>query len=129
MGDGRWNDGTAAAQGTNTAPTSGHATTTANGNLLIGVVMTADFVSVTPGASFTLRDAVPANPSAKLAVEDRIQATAGSAAATASVGGQHQLGGRARGVQSQALAFRLRFLMLPGLPLWRRVVGRSRRDL
>ena len=79
-------DVTAAAQGTSAAPASGNATTTGNGELLIGVVMTADFVSVAAGSGYTLRDVVPANPSAKLAVEDRVQTTTGSAAATASLG-------------------------------------------
>jgi len=79
-------DVTAAAQGTSAAPASGNAATTGNGELLIGVVMTADFVSVAAGSGYTLRDVLPANPSAKLAVEDRVQTTAGSAAATASLG-------------------------------------------
>ena len=79
-------DVTAAAQGTSTAPTTGNVATTANGDLLIGVIMTADPASVTAGTGFTLRDAVPANPSAKLAVEDRVQPAAGSTAGTASLG-------------------------------------------
>jgi len=47
--------------------------------------MTADPATVTAGAGFTLRDAVPAAPNVKLAVEDRVQSTAGSAAAAASL--------------------------------------------
>jgi len=78
-------DVTAAAQGTGAAPASGNITTTGNGELLIGVVMTADFASVTAGSGYALRDVVPANPGAKLAVEDRVQTTAGSAAATTSL--------------------------------------------
>jgi hypothetical protein len=78
-------DVTAAAQGTSAAPTSGNAATTADGDLLIGVIMTADPATVTAGPGFTLRDAVPAAPNAKLAVEDRVQSTSGSAAAAASL--------------------------------------------
>ncbi len=79
-------DVTAAAQGTSAAPTSGNATTTANGDLLIGVFSTADPLNVTPGTGFALSSAVPANPNAKLAVADRVQTAAGSAAAAASLG-------------------------------------------
>jgi hypothetical protein len=79
-------DVTAATQGTGTALTSGAATTTASGDLVIGAFMTANSASVTAGAGFTLRDTVPANPSAKLAVADRVQAAAGSTAAASTVG-------------------------------------------
>ena len=79
-------DGTAAAQGSSTSPNSGSATTTANGDLLIGVIMTADSANIIAGSGYTRRTTVPSPTSAKLAVEDRLQATAGQTAATASFG-------------------------------------------
>jgi hypothetical protein len=78
-------DVTSAAQGTSASPNAGTVATTANGDLLIGTVMTANPRSLTAGSGWTLRDSVPANPNAKLAVEDTVKATAGSQAATATL--------------------------------------------
>ena len=75
-----------AAQGSNASPNSGGVTTTANGDLLLGAVMTADAETFTAGSGFQIGESVPAAPNAKLIVEYRIQATAGSASATATMG-------------------------------------------
>lgn len=79
-------DVTASAQGTSTAPTTGPLTTTSNGDLLLGAIMTANPATVTAGSGYTRRVSVPANPSSKFAVEDLVQTTVGSAAVTASLG-------------------------------------------
>ena len=69
-------DMTAAAQGSGTTLNSGSATTTANGDLILGEVATADGVTYTAGTGYTIEERVPAPPS-KLIVEDTIQALAG----------------------------------------------------
>ena len=74
-----------AAQGTSTAPDSGTVTTTAAGDLLLGAIVTANGASPTAGSGYTAEDRVPAAPGTKLFIEDRIQATAGTAAANASL--------------------------------------------
>jgi uncharacterized repeat protein (TIGR01451 family) len=71
-------DGTASAQGISAAAISGSTTTTVSGDLMLGVIMTADMRVFTPGSGYTLREHV----SAKLFIEDRIQATAGAASAS-----------------------------------------------
>ncbi|MGB2713484.1 MAG: Ig-like domain-containing protein [Vicinamibacterales bacterium] len=76
----------AAAEGSGTAPNSGTATTTTDGALLIGIIMTANPATVTAGSGYTIRSAVPGTTNAKLVVEDRVQSTAGPAGATATLG-------------------------------------------
>ena len=76
-------DGTVAAQANNSSPNSGSVTTTTAGDLLLGAVMSANGRTYTAGTSFTIQDRVPAAPNTKLISEDRIQSSAGSAAATA----------------------------------------------
>jgi len=78
-------DGVAAAQGSGTVPNSGTATTTMNGELVVGMISTANPTIFTAGNSFVLEEQVPASPNAKLIVEDRILATAGSVAAGGSL--------------------------------------------
>lgn len=78
-------DITSGAEGASTNPHSGTVTTTADGDLLIAALMTADPVNVTAGSGWTLRDNVPANPNAKLAVEDAVQTAAGARSATAAL--------------------------------------------
>jgi uncharacterized repeat protein (TIGR01451 family) len=75
-------DVTTAAQGTGTAMSSGTMTTTANNDLVLGLLSTADAATFTAGAGFVIQERVPAAPNSKLAVEDRIQPTAGAIAAT-----------------------------------------------
>jgi hypothetical protein len=78
-------DVTATVAGSSASPSSGSAITTASGDLLIGVVSTESYRTITPGSGYTLRAAVSAAPSTVLMVEDRIQATAGAASATATL--------------------------------------------
>ncbi len=78
-------DVTAAAALSSASPSSGSATTTASGDLLIGVVSTESYRTVTAGSGYTLRAAVAAAPSTVLMVEDRIQTTAGAVSATATL--------------------------------------------
>jgi hypothetical protein len=75
-------DVTSAAQGSSAAPSSGTATTTSSGDLLIGMLSTANPRTFTPGSGYVLQELVPAAPNAKLAVESRIQAAAGPTSAT-----------------------------------------------
>jgi hypothetical protein len=75
-------DGVHTASGTGVSPSSGTVTTTANGDLLIGVVSTGEVANFTPGSGFAVEGAVPALPGAKLVAEDAVLATAGTIAAT-----------------------------------------------
>ena len=77
-------DGTAAAQGTGTSVNSGTTTTTANGDLVIGLVSTATSSTVTPGTGFVAEERV-STKATRLMVEDRRQAAAGAMAATATL--------------------------------------------
>jgi hypothetical protein len=77
-------DVTAAAQGNSISPNSGTVTTTANGDLLLGVSTTAD-AAVTAGSGYTLEQLVPLQGT-RLTVEDQIQNSAGPASATLTLG-------------------------------------------
>lgn len=76
---------TAQAQGTSTAPSSGNATTSANGDLLLGAIATADALAFTEGTGFEMSEFVPAEPNTKLGVEYQIQTLAGASSATVSL--------------------------------------------
>ena len=78
-------DATTAATTTSTSPDTGSLTTTANGDLLLAMVSTADSTTFTVGSSYTIRDFVPAEPNTKLITEDQIQSSAGTASATATL--------------------------------------------
>ena len=78
-------DVTSVAQGSGTSPSSGSLQTSVNGALLVGGIMTANSSTVTAGVGYTVRTSVPSSSSAKLVVEDRVQAAAGGATATASL--------------------------------------------
>jgi len=78
-------DATVAQQETNSTPSSGSTTTSANGELLLGLVSTGDPENFTAGSGYTIRGFVPAEPSTKLISEDRIQQAAGTASATATI--------------------------------------------
>ena len=78
-------DGVAAVQGSGTAPNSGTATSTTSGELVIGVISTANPTIFTAGNSFVVEEQVPASPNAKLIVEDSILATTGPVAADGSL--------------------------------------------
>jgi hypothetical protein len=71
-----------------TSPSSGSATTTSPGDLVIGVFSTQSNQTVTPGAGFTTRASVGAAPNTMLMVADRIVATPSSVAATATLSSQ-----------------------------------------
>jgi hypothetical protein len=74
-------DVTSSAENTG-LPNSGTVTTTADGDLLLGVEITGDANSVSAGAGYKIEDQVPGLPGTKLSVEDQIQKSAGPAAAT-----------------------------------------------
>jgi len=77
----------AVTQGNSATPNSGAtATTTANGDLLLGAILTADQEAYTAGSGYTIEESVPGEPGTKLIVEDQIQATAGTASASATLG-------------------------------------------
>jgi hypothetical protein len=78
-------DEEAAAQGTSTAPNSGNFTTTANGDLLLGAVLTGGTATFTGGSGYTIEESVPAEPNTKLIAEDQVQTSAGAASASASL--------------------------------------------
>ncbi|HKV64028.1 MAG TPA: IPT/TIG domain-containing protein [Candidatus Acidoferrum sp.] len=75
----------AAAQGTGTTPNSGNATTTAGGDLVLGMVVTANGATMTAGSGFTIEERVPAAPNTKLVAEDEIKAGVGAVAANATL--------------------------------------------
>jgi hypothetical protein len=76
-------DVTASAQGANATPNSGAVVTTSAGELVIGVVATANPRSLSAGSGYVIADALPASPDTKLLTEYQRQGTAGSVAATA----------------------------------------------
>ena len=78
-------DATSSAQGSSASPTSGTATTTSNGDLVIGVLSTANPRTLTAGSGYFIQEQVPAAPNSKLFVEDRRQTTAGPVSAGGSL--------------------------------------------
>jgi hypothetical protein len=78
-------DVTATSALSNASPTSGNATTTTSGDLLLGVFATQSFRTFTAGTGYTIEEAVSAAPSTALMIEDATQAAAGPVAATASL--------------------------------------------
>ena len=74
-------DVTSGAQGVSGQLNSGSATTTSNGDLVLGVAATANSATVTPGTGFVMQERVPVT-GMRLAVEDRRQTAAGPTAAT-----------------------------------------------
>src|SRR5437016_4760138 len=85
-------DVSASAQGTSASPNSGNATTTSDGDLLLGVIVTANPANFTNGTGFIAAERVPAEPSSKLLVEDQIQTTGGTTSASASLGSSDHWG-------------------------------------
>ena len=79
-------DVTAAATGLGSSPNSGNMTTTANGDLLLSAIATADPIIYTGGVGYQIQEFVPAEPNTKLIAEDQIQTAAGVASASASLG-------------------------------------------
>src|SRR5271155_852089 len=72
-----------ASQGSNASPNSGSITTTANGDLLLGAILTADGETVTAGSGFQIVESVPAKPNTKLMIEYQVQASSGSTSSSA----------------------------------------------
>ena len=72
-----------ASQGSNASPNSGSITTTANGDLLLGAILTADGETVTAGSGFQIVESVPAKPNTKLIIEYQVQASSGSTSSSA----------------------------------------------
>ena len=79
-------DVTAAAQGNSASPNSGNAVTTANGDLLLGVIMTSDAGAYTAGSGYKIEGNIPAEPNTKLIAEDQIQGSAGTVSASVLLG-------------------------------------------
>jgi hypothetical protein len=79
-------DAITSAQGHSAAPSSGSAATTANGELLLGAVMTGASQVFTAGTGNRMEESVPAEPGTKLVIEDQIQASAGTFSANVSTG-------------------------------------------
>ena len=80
------------AQGTSAAPGSGSVTTTTAGDLVIGMISTANAATFTAGSGYTIEDRVPAAPNAKLMVEDRRAPTPGPVTAAATLGSSDSWG-------------------------------------
>src|SRR5207247_6380038 len=78
-------DAVVAGTGTGTTANSGSLTTTASGDLLLAAEATTNPASFAAGSGYTISDWVPAEPNTKLIAEERIQATAGVASASASL--------------------------------------------
>ena len=78
-------DAVAASQGNSKTPSSGNVTTSLSGDLLLGEITTANLQTFIAGTGFTIEQSVPAAANTKLIVEDEIQASIGSAAATATL--------------------------------------------
>jgi hypothetical protein len=79
-------DATAAAQGVGAQPSSGNAATSSGGDLVLGAILSADPELWTAGGSFSIAQAVPAAPNAKMIAENWVQGSAGAIAAIASLG-------------------------------------------
>src|SRR5208283_3276982 len=79
-------DVAAAAQGNSSSPNSGNAVTTANGDLLLGAIMTSDVETYTAGSGYNIEERVPTAPNTKLIAEDQIQGSAGTVSASVSLG-------------------------------------------
>jgi hypothetical protein len=85
-------DVTATSTLSGVSPTSGTATTTASGDLLIGVFSAGGDATFTAGSGYTIREAVPAAPATRAMVEDKIQTAAGPDSATAALGASDSWG-------------------------------------
>ena len=78
-------DETAGAEGTSATPDSGTVTPASDGELVIGVVATANEDTFAAGAGYVIRQTLPAAPYSKLIVEDQTQTTAGPLSAGATL--------------------------------------------
>jgi hypothetical protein len=78
-------DQTAGAEGSSAMPDSGAVTSTSDGQLVIGVVATANEETFTAGGGYVINETVPASPYTQLIVEDQTQAAANSVSAGATL--------------------------------------------
>ncbi len=78
-------NGATANQGSNASPNSGSVTTTANGDLLLGAILTADEETFTAGSGFQIVESVPSAPNTKLIVEYQVQVLSGSTSSSATL--------------------------------------------
>jgi IPT/TIG domain/Abnormal spindle-like microcephaly-assoc'd, ASPM-SPD-2-Hydin len=85
-------DAATAAQGSGNAPVSGSVTTFANGDLLLGVVLTGSGENFTAGSGYLIEEHVPTEPGTKLIVEDQVQPASGAASASVSLGASDNWG-------------------------------------
>ena len=77
-------DTVAAARGSTASPSSGPASATVPGELVLGLITTANSSTPTAGSGFTIQERVPTS-GPKLIVEDKVQSAAGSATASLSL--------------------------------------------
>jgi len=80
------------AQGTSATANGGSVLTTANGDLLLGAVLTGNPATFTAATGYAIEERVPASPNTKLAAEDQIQATAGTVSAGVTLGSSDSWG-------------------------------------
>jgi IPT/TIG domain/Family of unknown function (DUF6298)/Putative collagen-binding domain of a collagenase len=78
-------DVSAGAQGVGSSASSGNITPGSAGELVLAALATADGRSYTASNGFVLESSVPVLPNSKLVAEDRVQTSAGTIAATASL--------------------------------------------
>jgi hypothetical protein len=78
-------DAASTNQGTSNLPNSSNAATTANGDLLLGALTTANPATFTAGSGYKIEEFVPAAPNSKLIAEDQIQSAAGVTSAGATL--------------------------------------------
>jgi len=78
-------DATVGTQGNSTSPNSGSVATTANGDLLLGAILTGGTATFTAGSGYTTEESVPSEPNTKLIAEDQVQTSAGTSSASASI--------------------------------------------
>jgi hypothetical protein len=78
-------DAASTNQGTSNSPNSGNAAATANGDLLLGALMTANPATFTAASGYKIEGFVPAEPNSKLIAEDQIQSGAGVTSAGATL--------------------------------------------
>src|SRR4029077_1774500 len=75
----------AVTQGNSASPNSGRVVTTANGDVLLGRIMTGSTATYTAGSGYQIEETVPAKPNTKMIVEDQIQAASGTGSAGATL--------------------------------------------
>jgi len=73
------------SSGSGLTANSGAVTTTANGDLLLGAVITGNLATFTAGSGYKIEEFVAFEPYTKLVAEDQIQTTAGAVSASASL--------------------------------------------